>query len=328
MLKFSNAASAQLAANISSTATTLSVEPGKGLLFPSITPPDTFQAVLFDASGLFEIVTCTARNGDVMTVVRGREGSLARSWTTSAKIELRLTAGVLEQFLQLSGGRLTGALDMNGNQILNAVLPQTSEFTSLRVGTITPLSGVQTHQIGWLRSGRFSVGGPNADDASVVVTRAELRYMVFFYSGPSPIPTPWILCNGLNGTPDLRDRFLIMAGASFPQDSKSEFKQSNQHVIARAAGGQPASRTGMTTLTIAQIPAHTHAITPRQTSSNNTGTVTAGTSGTAIADGVTSSTGGGQGHDHSIAAIPAHTHEVDLPGYYALAPVMYNPALL
>lgn len=29
------------------------------------------------------------------------------------------------------------------------------------------------------------------------------------------IPTGWILCNGANGTPDLRDRFIVCAGGAF-----------------------------------------------------------------------------------------------------------------
>lgn len=31
----------------------------------------------------------------------------------------------------------------------------------------------------------------------------------------STIPTGWAICNGSNGTPDLRDRFVIGAGSSY-----------------------------------------------------------------------------------------------------------------
>jgi microcystin-dependent protein len=36
------------------------------------------------------------------------------------------------------------------------------------------------------------------------------------WSGSVPtIPTGWALCNGSNGTPDLRDRFIVGAGGSY-----------------------------------------------------------------------------------------------------------------
>jgi hypothetical protein len=31
------------------------------------------------------------------------------------------------------------------------------------------------------------------------------------------IPEGWTICNGSNGTPDLRDRFILCAGITFPQ---------------------------------------------------------------------------------------------------------------
>lgn len=327
--RFSNAASSGLAAGLSATSTVLTLEAGAGSKFPSITAPDTFQAVIFDPSGVFEIVTCTARTGDSLTIVRAREGTTARTWDTTARIELRLTAAVMNSFLQVTGGTMTGDLDMTGNKILNAVLPSTGSFAQLKFTEALPSSGIATHRIGWFGpGGQFTVGGPTADNASVVVTRQELRNMVFFYSGPAPIPSPWVLCNGANGTPDLRDRFLVMAGTAFPAGSASAGKLTTTLPKTSAAGAVAAGRTGMTALTVAQMPAHTHTITGRQTSGNNTGTASAGTAGSAIPDLTTSSVGSGQGHDHSIPAIPNHQHDVPLPAYYALAPVMYNPNLL
>ena len=61
----------------------------------------------------------------------------------------------------------------------------------------------------------------------------------------SSIPSGWALCDGNNGTPDLRNRFIIGGGGSYPQNS---------------TGGAES-----VTLTTAQIPAHSHTGT---TSSN------------------------------------------------------------
>src|SRR5437899_1569932 len=38
--------------------------------------------------------------------------------------------------------------------------------------------------------------------------------MICMFSGA--IPSGWVLCDGLNGTPDLRDRFVVAAGAGHP----------------------------------------------------------------------------------------------------------------
>jgi hypothetical protein len=40
--------------------------------------------------------------------------------------------------------------------------------------------------------------------------------MIMLWSGSTgSIPAGWVLCNGSNGTPDLRDRFVIAAGATY-----------------------------------------------------------------------------------------------------------------
>jgi len=55
------------------------------------------------------------------------------------------------------------------------------------------------------------------------------------------IPSGWALCDGTNGTPDLRDRFVLGAGAG---ENPGE------------AGGSHTK-----TLTVNELPSHTHAFT-------------------------------------------------------------------
>lgn len=115
---FSNNASALLAASISDSDTTIQVASGFGANFPSPTGGQYFMATLEDNAGDVEIVKCTARTGDNLTVVRGQEGTTAQAFTLNAtRVELRLTKEVCEGFLQLSGGTMTGALAMGANQI-------------------------------------------------------------------------------------------------------------------------------------------------------------------------------------------------------------------
>ena len=67
-------------------------------------------------------------------------------------------------------------------------------------------------------------GGTGATSASAA--RTNLGVAAAVYSVPSggiilwsgsiaTIPTGWFLCNGSNGTPDLRDRFVVGAGSTY-----------------------------------------------------------------------------------------------------------------
>jgi hypothetical protein len=67
-------------------------------------------------------------------------------------------------------------------------------------------------------------GGTNATTASAARTNLDVAQAI--YSVPSggiimwsgsvgSIPTGWFLCNGANGTPDLRNRFIVGAGSTY-----------------------------------------------------------------------------------------------------------------
>ena len=70
------------------------------------------------------------------------------------------------------------------------------------------------------------------DDSSLFVTG-----MIMMYTGSSA-PSGWAICNGSNGTPDLRNRFIVGAGSAYSVDD---------------TGG-----AASVTLTTAQLPAHSH----------------------------------------------------------------------
>ena len=124
---FSNNASALLAASITAVDTTIQVASGFGALFPSPGGTEFFYATLEDDAGNIEIVKCTSRTGDNLTVVRAQDGTTAQAFTlTVTRVELRATKIVLEEFLQKNGGAMTGAIDMNGNNITDAILNGTS----------------------------------------------------------------------------------------------------------------------------------------------------------------------------------------------------------
>ncbi len=94
---FANNAVSVLAVAASDVATTLTVISGDGALFPSPTGGDWFSLTLTQASDetSWEMVKVTARTGDVLTVTRAQEGSVAAAWGIGAKAEARLTAAAI-----------------------------------------------------------------------------------------------------------------------------------------------------------------------------------------------------------------------------------------
>ena len=91
-IKLTNNAFATLAAGINSSATSITLTSGQGARFPTLTASDYFYATLIDTSNNLEIVKCTARSTDVLTVVRAQESTTARAYSTGDRIEIRITA--------------------------------------------------------------------------------------------------------------------------------------------------------------------------------------------------------------------------------------------
>jgi hypothetical protein len=94
---FANNATSILAAPISNSATTLVLTSGTGALFPSPGAGQYFMVTLYDAAtGLIdEIMTCTARSTDTLTVTRGSEGTSPRAWLAGDIVANLNTAGTM-----------------------------------------------------------------------------------------------------------------------------------------------------------------------------------------------------------------------------------------
>ena len=97
-----NNAQTVLAAGISSTATSLTVNSGTGTLFPSpVAGTSFFKLTIIDAAtgSLTEIVHVTAQAGDVFTIQRGQEGTVPRAWSANDIAANMMTAGTLSYIL-------------------------------------------------------------------------------------------------------------------------------------------------------------------------------------------------------------------------------------
>lgn len=104
MQLFANNADSSLNGAIAPDTTVLVLKAGEGSKFPSPANGDFFLVTLFERLGTtelnHEIVKCTSRAGDSLTVVRAQEGTTARAFSSGDLVELRITKGTVENFSQ------------------------------------------------------------------------------------------------------------------------------------------------------------------------------------------------------------------------------------
>lgn len=133
-----NNAFSTLAATLGSSDTSLTLATGTGSRFPSITggSGNFFFLTLLDTSNNIEVVKVTATAADVFTVARAQDGSTARAFSTSARVELRPTQSLFDDKLSKGGGTMTGYIEAiagaSGNQV-----PRVSEVVKKTGDTMT-----------------------------------------------------------------------------------------------------------------------------------------------------------------------------------------------
>lgn len=204
-IKFANNATTTLASGIVSTDTSITVAGSAGGLFPSAGSGDYFYATINNSANDIEIVKVTARSGDVMTVLRGQDGTVALNWIVGDKFELRLTSRALAD--AASGVNIT---ELDGVDIGQSD-PGNGAFVDLEAQSLN-VSGVAT-------GSTPSPGDSStkfATTAFVAQNSGVPTGCILMWSGSIlSIPSGWYLCNGTNGTPDLRNRFLVGAGSTY-----------------------------------------------------------------------------------------------------------------
>jgi microcystin-dependent protein len=137
--------------------------------------------------------------------------------------------------------------------------------------------------------------------------------MIMLWSGSvASIPSGWALCNGSNGTPDLRNRFVVGAGSTY----------------AVAATGGSAD---------AIVVSHTHTATSSVTDPQHSHNAASGQFVQQVPSGGVDSTAGGATKSYSTSTASASTGisvsttvnstgssgtNANLPPYYALAYIM------
>jgi len=193
----------------------------------------------------------------------------------------------------------------------------TSNAADLNILSGAAAAGVTSTEVGYL-DGVTSNIQTQLNNISAVPTGA----IILWSGSTASIPSGWVLCNGSNSTPDLRDRFVVGAGSTYAVD---------------ATGG-----SSTVSLTQANLPSHTHGVGTIATSSsgshshnfNVTVKQSGGSGGTAFDNKL--SRNEGSSSEVTIGSAGAHTHTMsgstaatgggtaheNRPPYYALAYIM------
>jgi len=317
--QYTNFGESALASGITAAATTCTVTATEGAKFPS---SGDFQIVFVrNSDGAREIAKCTSRATDVLTIVRAQETTTGLVLVTSDKVELRVTAEILNSYISTSTNNT-----YTGTNTFNAAVTITSGtaigltnlvttggaltgITNLVAtgGTITGITditvadggtGASTHTtnnvlIGAGTSAITSIA-PGTDGQVLTSTGTVWQSeaaagggvpagteMLFFQASA---PTGWTQTTAQN------DKALrVVSGTGGGSGGTVAFE------TAFASQAVAGTNTG-TAISIAQMPAHTHTVTASDVGNmrGNLGQIGSGAF-------TTGSTGSGSTHTHTFS---------------------------
>lgn len=375
-LKSANFAVTELATGIDASANSLVVADAS--LFPDEGP---FMILVHDSTpgfaGVREFMEVGSidKNTDTFSgILRGRENTFPVAHNASARIECVWTAGTHAELEDTDNkGKAGGyaSLDTTGNvpsdQLGNIEIPDMeaenveydnaeSELDAENVQDAidevnADLVSHKADKASPTKLGHVKVGqGLEIDSEGVLSVNAEgvPTGLISMWSGTN-IPGGWALCDGQNGTPDLRDRFIVGAGGDYSVgDTGGEAEvtlttaqlPSHSHGSGSLSTGSAGSHShGSGTLSTSVTGSHNHSYTmPSPTSiAANSGDKFSFTPVTKRESASTSSAGS---HSHSISgstsSAGSHSHSIsgttssagsgqvheNRPPYFALAFIM------
>lgn len=316
--RFSNRASSLIVVAVTTGSSTVTLEAGGGSKLPILSVGDIVQGTLIAATGVTEIVQVNSVVGDVVDILRGQEGTSVTSFPVGSRFEVRLTARILDNFLQRTGGTMLGDINMNNNTLLNYRQPQAVLLDEIHARVIrspsVPLS--VPGQPGEKFINFTTATEQPTISGQFIVSRDYLLGIVFDWFGDvNNVPGHLKLCDGTNGTPDLRGKFIR---SWLPEFGVGGEGGSDVSVTTPAGVHSHGGVTGLRELFAGNLPGHvvTTVTLPVPDGGGSRRFVTS--------VGVTHDSAAPL-HTHSIVVDGNHAHSVNsMPRFYVLAKVMFR----
>ena len=147
-IKFSNNSEGTLSGGINDVVTSLILNAGEGVDFPTVGAgaTDYFYATLISQAGVREIIKVVTRVGDGFTVIeRGADGSAAASFATNDKVQVRFPKIILEDFRD---DIVTNASDLSDYETANnarVAIVESDLAGTTNAGTVPAASGTKMY---------------------------------------------------------------------------------------------------------------------------------------------------------------------------------------
>lgn len=126
-VQVTNNAWGELSVPLTAEGTLLLLSGGQGDRFPQASEGTTwFYVTIVDSENNLEIVKCTARTGDTLTILRGTDGTQARAFREGCRVELRPTAALFND--KASKDEVKSSLDALEKALKEA---DSKDFTAL-----------------------------------------------------------------------------------------------------------------------------------------------------------------------------------------------------
>ena len=160
-----------------------------------------------------------------ISITKPTVGGSENTWGTTINTALDDVVDVLNGNTASTPDLTAGSWKVGGTAI-------TSNAADLNILSGAAAAGVTSTEFGYLD------GVTSAIQTQITSSLFPAGGIILWSGSTASIPSGWVLCNGSNSTPDLRDRFVVGAGSSYG---------------VNATGG-----ASSVTLSTSQIPAHNH----------------------------------------------------------------------
>lgn len=252
------------------------------------------------------------------------------SAVTVGDTQIVVSPGGGSLFPELTDGNffMITVVDVQGNlEIMSVTSRNVDTFTVKRAQENTPARAFPEGSVVELRLTAGSIGeiASQLTTDIIAATRIPCGIITMWSGATNAVPSGWALCDGNNGTPNLKDRFIVGAGQSYGVGNTGGSITRTPSVWTNAAG--TGIQVAGTALTIAQMPSHNHSLYIYKGDGSAGGRITDYGGRDFIQGDTCQNTGNSQPHYHGVTdnghAHTAAASAIDVrPPYYALAFIM------